>query len=129
LRFGSIFLAARFTFSAFLVGMAAALLSFLQSSEWLGPFRAIQPTCCGSRLRGDAGILSWSGMAILLIGGGKPGVWAALKRSVKRSNVHAVFLFLLGVESVVGSYLAWYAVRCGLPLALPAALTYTVWCR
>jgi hypothetical protein len=68
-------------------------------------------------------------MAILLIGGGKPGVWGALKRSVKRSNVHAVFLFLLGVESVVGSYLAWYAVRCGLPLALPAALTYTVWCR
>jgi hypothetical protein len=64
-----------------------------------------------------ASIVSWFGMA----------VWAALKRSLKISNGYEVFLFLLVVESTLGSYIAWYAVHYGLTFLFPAHLQYTAW--
>jgi hypothetical protein len=66
-------------------------------------------------------------MAIPLILAGGVGAWGALKKSVKLSNGYEGFLFLLVVESVVGSYFAWYAVHFGLPFLLPAQLRYTAW--
>jgi hypothetical protein len=66
-------------------------------------------------------------MAIPLILTGDIGVWAALKKSVRLSNGYEVFLFLLVVESVVGSYVAWYATHFGLMFLFPAHLRYTAW--
>jgi hypothetical protein len=53
--------------------------------------------------------------------------WEALKRSVKISNGHEAFLLLLVSESMVGSYVAWYAVSHGLTFLFPAQLRYAEW--
>jgi hypothetical protein len=74
-----------------------------------------------------ASILSWFGMAIPLLLAENIGVWAALKKSVKLSNGYEGFLFLLVVESLVGSYVAWYAVHYGLSFLFPVQLRYTAW--
>lgn len=74
-----------------------------------------------------ASILSWFGMAIPIILRGQTGVWSALKKSVKSSNGYEVLLFLVVVESTVGSYAAWYAVSYGLALLFPAQFRYTQW--
>ncbi len=74
-----------------------------------------------------ASIVSWFGMAIPLILSGAIGVWAAVKKSVRLSNGYEVFLFLLVVESVVGSYVAWYAAHYGLTFLFPTQLRSTAW--
>jgi hypothetical protein len=72
-------------------------------------------------------IVSWFGMAIPLILRGNTGVWAALKRSLQLSNGYEFFLFLLVIESLVGSYVGWYATHYGLALIFPAHIRYTIW--
>ena len=72
-------------------------------------------------------IVSWFGMAIPLILAGDSGAWAALRKSLKISNRYEIFLSLLVCESMVGSYLAWYAVHYGLKFLFPAQLRYTAW--
>jgi hypothetical protein len=74
-----------------------------------------------------AGIVSWFGMAIPLILRGNIGAWAALKRSVKLSNGYEGALFLLVIQSVVGSYLAWYAALYGLAHVVPPYLRRADW--
>jgi hypothetical protein len=74
-----------------------------------------------------ASIVSWLGMAIPLILRGNIGVWAVLKRSVQLSSGYEGALFLLIVESLVGSYLAWYATVYGLRLLFPVHLRYAPW--
>jgi hypothetical protein len=74
-----------------------------------------------------ASVVSWFGMAIPLILAGGVGVWDALKKSVKLSDGYEGFLSLLVVESVIGSYVAWYVARLGLAFLLPTRLTYTAW--
>ena len=74
-----------------------------------------------------ASIVSWFGSAIPLILVEDIGVRAALKRSLKISNGYEAFLALLVSESMVGSYVAWYAVHYGLMFLFPVQLTYTAW--
>src|SRR5258708_26291807 len=74
-----------------------------------------------------ASIVSWFGAAIPLVLRTKIAVWAALKRSVELSNGYEWALFLLVVESMVGSYIGWYAVHYGFRLLLPDSLRYTAW--
>jgi hypothetical protein len=74
-----------------------------------------------------ASIVSWFGMAIPLILAENIGVWKALKRSVKLSNGYEGFLFLLVVEFMAGSYVAWYAASYGLSFLFPAQLRFTAW--
>jgi hypothetical protein len=74
-----------------------------------------------------ASIVSWFGMAIPLILSADIGAWAALKKSLRLSNGYEGFVFLLVVESLAGSYVAWYAVHHGLTFLFPLQLRYTEW--
>ncbi len=128
-HFGQIFRVALFTFVAFLVGMAAVgfiILAIVREVGW-AHFARFNSLAVVVGCVAIGGILSWFGMAIPLLLSGRLGVLAALKRSVKISNGYEVFLFLLVVESAMGSYVAWYAVRYGLPLLIPASVTYNAW--
>jgi hypothetical protein len=126
---GSLLLAALVTFCAFLAGMAVlefVEFAVIQKVGW-SHFSRFN---LGLALVGSvivASVISWLGMAIPLILRENTAVWTALKRSVKLSDGHEGFLFLLVVESVAGSYLAWYTVHYTLWFLLPAHLRYTVW--
>ena len=71
--------------------------------------------------------MSWFGAAIPVLLRGGISAWPALKKSYKLSNGCEFFLFMLVIESLVGSYVAWYAVYYGLPLVVPAQFRYTAW--
>ncbi|MGO9677407.1 MAG: hypothetical protein ACLPW4_09165 [Candidatus Sulfotelmatobacter sp.] len=128
-HFGPLLMAALLTFCAFLAGMAGIefiLSAVIRVVGW----RHFSRFSTGAYLVGYvvvASIVSWFGMAIPLILSDDIGAWTALKRSVKLSNGYEGFLFLLVIESLVGSYVAWYAVHYGLTFLLPAQLRYTVW--
>jgi hypothetical protein len=66
-------------------------------------------------------------MAIPLIIREGVGAWSAIKKSLKLSNGYEIFLFLLVIESVVSSYLGWYATHYGLMFLFPASMRYTAW--
>ncbi len=127
-HFGQIFLIALFTFGAFLAGMAAAGFVIFAIARVVGPAHFVR----FSSLIGIVGfvaiasVISWFGMAIPLTLRANIGVWPALQRSIKISNGYEGFLFLLVVESVLGSYVGWYAVHYGLAL-VPTSLRYTTW--
>jgi hypothetical protein len=128
-RFGPLLLAACFTFGLFLAGMAvvisvelALLLKVAAAHRWQFGYYA---GLIGYAI--VAGIGSWFGMAIPLLLAENVGVWAALKKSMKLSNGYEGFLFLLVVESLAGSYVAWYAVHYGLSFLFPVQLRYTAW--
>ncbi len=128
-HFGPLFLAALLTFCAFITGIAA---------EEFVEFRVIRVVGWDHFSRYNlvatlvgyavvAGIVSWLGMAIPLLLADNIGAWAALKKSVKLSNGYEGFLFLLVIESLAGSYVAWYAVHYGLSFLLPVQLRFTAW--
>jgi hypothetical protein len=128
-HYGTFFLAAVLIFCVFLAGMAVfgfVVFALIRVAGWAHFSRFKY----GASLVGYvvvASIVSWFGMAIPLILSGELGAWKALKRSVKLSNGYEGFLFLLVIESLAGSYLAWYAVHYGLAFLFPAQLTYTAW--
>lgn len=128
-HFGGLFLAAIVTFSMYLAGMAGIefiLFALIRVVGWARFSRFNY----GANFIGVvvvANIVSWLGMAIPLILAADIGVWAALKKSVKISNGYEIFLSLLVAESMVGSYVAWYAVHYGLTFLLPIQLRYTAW--
>jgi hypothetical protein len=74
-----------------------------------------------------ASIISWLGAAIPVILKGNIGVWRALETSVELSSGHERALFLLVVESVLGSFLIWYAVSHSFSMLFPHALRHTLW--
>ena len=71
--------------------------------------------------------ISWLGASIPLVLRDDVTVWAALKKSMKLSRGYQGALFLLVVESVAGSCIAWYGVVHGLPLLVPHGWQYPVW--
>ena len=108
---GGVFVAALVTFCALLIGMALWELVQDAAIRLVG-WRHFSRFNYGAALIGVvvvASILSWLGMAIPLIVGRGIAVWTALKRSVELSSGYEGALLLLVVESIVGSYFAWYA--------------------
>jgi small-conductance mechanosensitive channel len=128
-HFGPLLSAALCTFCAFIAGVVVVgfvELSLVRALRLAHSWRAnVGVILVGYIL--VASILSWFGMAIPLILSGDIGPWRALKRSVKLSNGYEGFLFLLVVESLAGSYVAWYAVHYGLTFLFPTQLQHTVW--
>jgi hypothetical protein len=128
-HFGGLLLIAVFTFCAFLVGVLAVdlvLFAIIKEVGW-AHFSRFNVAASLAGYVVVASILSWFGMAVPLILHGNIGVGAALKRSLKLSNGYEAFLFLLVIESLVGSYVAWYATHYCLALVFPVFLRYTVW--
>jgi hypothetical protein len=124
---GSIVLAAAFTFCVFLLGLTVAqfvefaafkLVGWSHFSRFIVPVTLVLYVMVAS-------IVSWLGATIPIILGGSTTVWAALKRSVESSGGYEGALFLLVVESLVGSYLAWYATFHGLRMLVPDQLRDT----
>ena len=127
--FGRLLIAAVVTFSIFLAGMAAlgfVVFAVIRVVGWahFARFNLIVSLISYVVV---ASIVSWFGMVIPIILSGDIGVWKALKKSVRISNGYEAFLFLLVLESLAGSYVAWYAVHHGLASLFPAHLTYTEW--
>lgn len=128
-HFGSLLIVALLTFCAFLAGMAAVEFSLSAVIRVVG-WRHFSRFSTVAYLVGYvvvASIVSWFGMAIPLILSGEVGVGKALKRSVKLSNGYEGFLFLLVVESIAGTYVAWYAVHYGLPFLFPPSVRQAAW--
>jgi hypothetical protein len=128
-RLGSLLLAAIFTFGVFLAGMAAielVVFAFVRVVGWarFSRFNYAASFACTVVV---GSIVTWFGMAIPLILEDEIGVWAALKKSVKISNRYEVFLLLLVAESIVATYVAWYAVHYGLMFLLPLQVRYAEW--
>jgi hypothetical protein len=128
-NFGPLLMTAILTFGMFLAGMAVAgfiLFAVARAVGWARFSRfgywasSVSVVFVGS-------VVGWFGMAIPLILAEGMGVWSALKRSIKTSDGYEIFIFLLICESIVGSYVAWYAVSYGLALLFPAQLRYTQW--
>lgn len=128
-RFGPLVLAAVATSSIFLAGMAAIeliLVSFVRALGW-AHFSRFNYAAVVVGVVLISSIVSRFGMAIPLILAEDIGAWAALKRSLKISNGHEIFLSMLVCESVLGSFVAGYAVHFGLTFLFPAQLRYTGW--
>jgi hypothetical protein len=128
-HFGALLLAAIGTFCAFLAGMAIidlVVAALVRAVGW-SHFSRFNFVVVLISYVFIASIVSWFGMAIPLVLSGDAGAWIAFKKSFRLSNGYEALLFLLVVESVVGSYLAWYAVRYGLTVLFPAQLRYTEW--
>ncbi|MGA2377045.1 MAG: hypothetical protein ABSF72_16120 [Candidatus Sulfotelmatobacter sp.] len=126
---GPLLLAACYTFGLFLAGMAVAIsvevaLSLKVTAANRLRF-AYYAGLIGYLVVGS--VVSWFGMAIPLIVSDDVGAWRALKRSVRLSNGYEGFLFLLVIESLACSYVAWYTVHFGLSFLFPVQLRYTAW--
>jgi hypothetical protein len=128
-RFGPLLLAACSTFGLFLASMAIAIFVEIALSLKVTAANGLRFSYYAGLIGYVvvAGIISWLGMAIPLLLTENIGVWAALKKSVKLSNGYEGFLFLLVVESLVGSYVAWYAVHYGLSFLFPVQLRFAAW--
>jgi hypothetical protein len=128
-HFGGLFLAAIVTFSMYLAGMAAIpfiLFALIRVVGW-ARFSRFNYGASFIAVVVVASIVGWFGMAIPLILAEDIGVWAALKKSMKISNGYEIFLSLLVTESLVGSYVAWYAAYYGLTFLFPLQFRYTAW--
>ncbi len=126
---GALLLVALFTFIVFLVGMV--LSEFIESSAvkvvgWVHYKRFAYYTGIVGYVV-VASIVSWFGMAIPLIVTNGVSVWSAVKKSLELSGGFETFLFFLVIESVAGSFAAWYAVHDGLTLLLPAHFRHAEW--
>ncbi len=51
-----------------------------------------------------------------------------MKKSLQAADGNQGFLFLMVVQSLVGSYGAWYGTHHGLPLLLPASIRFSSCC-
>jgi hypothetical protein len=126
---GRIVLAAAVTFCAFLASLALAQFVPLAAAKLIGwsHFSRFMFAATFILYIVVASIVSWLGAAIPIILGGEITVWAALKRSVEVSSGYEGALFLLVIESLVGSYLAWYATYHGLRMLVPDHLRHRLW--
>jgi hypothetical protein len=125
---GEIVIVAFVTFCAFMAGLAVAEFVEFAALRLVGGrhfshfYLAAMISCVVV-----ASIVGWLGMSIPLILKGNTTVWSALKESVRLSNGREGDLFLLVVESLAGSYLAWYASYYVMAFLFPDHLQHTVW--
>jgi hypothetical protein len=126
---GSVFIIAFVTFGLYLSGMAVMEFIIFAMFRVVGRQHFLRFNYGASFVAVVviSSIVSWIGMAIPLILSENIGAWAALKKSLKISSGYEVFLSLLVCESLIGSYVAWYAVHYGLTFLFPTQLRYTEW--
>lgn len=124
---GGIFKTAIATFIAMLIGMAILEFAILTIVKVVGYARFHLYTYPVSLIGAAivAGIVARLGMAIPLVVRGI-GVWAALNESLKIGERHKGFLYLLLIQSLVGSYVGWYAVHY-LLLLVPYSVKMLGW--
>ena len=128
---GAIFKAAVATFIAMVIGMAILEIGLAVIIKIVGYRHISNLTLYVLDLTGTvivSGILSRFGMVIPLVVRGDMGVWTALNESLKIGERHKGFLYLLVIQSVVGSYVGWYAVHYML-LLVPDSIRFTGWYR
>lgn len=128
-RFGALLVTALITFCAFLVAVAALgfiELTIMRSVGW-SRFARFNYLAASIIIIVSASVVSWLGVAIPLIIRSEIGVWAALEKSIELSNGYEAALFLLVVESVAGSYLAWYVTLYCMSLLIPDPLKHMYW--
>ena len=126
---GAVFVIALFTFCGMIVGMLGVGIVTSAIVRMVGWVRFSRFSLAAG-LAGYvvvASILSWFGTAIPLIVRGNIKVWPALKRSLYLSNGYEALLLLLIVESLVGSYVGWYAVQYSFALFAPISFKYSAW--
>lgn len=126
-RFGPLFRIALITFALLLVGLAAVMfvevaLLRIRGRSFSGTqvfwFSIVSYLTVAS-------VLAWFGMAIPLAVCDGTTAWQGLRRSLRLSNGFEVYLFLLVLESVVGSYVAWMAVSyAAMPLIARFPIDY-----
>jgi hypothetical protein len=128
-RFGPLFSIAVITFLAFLIGIAAsqivvsAMIKIFGWSLFLRFSFAVELTLCAV----TASIVSWLGMAVPLVLRRNVGVRSSLRKSLEAADGNQGFLLLLVLESLAGSYIAWYATHYCSRLLVPDAVRYTAW--
>jgi len=128
-HFGALFAAASVTFIAFLSGVFAfgfVELAAFRLFHW-SHFSKYNYAVVLIGFVLVASVVSWLGTSIPLLLDDNMRVWSALKKSIGLSAGYEAAVLLLVVESVAGSYLAWYAVWYGLPRLLPAQWQYGPW--
>lgn len=126
---GAIIKVAVATFIAIVVGMAILGIGFAVITKVVGYRHISALTFYVLDITGTvvvSGIVSRFGMAIPLVVRGDIGVGAALNESLKIGERHKGFLYLLVIQSVVGSYVGWYAVHYML-LLVPDSIRFTGW--
>jgi hypothetical protein len=128
-HFGAIFLVAVITLCAFLVGViglafveiaALKISSAARASHLWRTFGYVGFVIVAS-------IVAWLGAAIPLIVKKDFRVGAALKRSIELSSGYEGALFLLTLESVLGSFIAWYVVTYAMRAVIPVQMQYAQW--
>jgi hypothetical protein len=128
-HFVSLLRAAVITFGVFLLGLAVMVAVGIASLRLFGrarfPGLIMAVTAIGYTL--VASVVSRLGMAIPLVLAGEAGVGTALKKSIRLSDGYEAVLCWLVVESMAGSYAAWYAVHYGLVIVLPPYLRSMEW--
>jgi hypothetical protein len=128
-HFGALFLVALLTFITLLIGMAAygvVVAAAIKIVGWGHFFQfSLAAGLIGTLI--VASIVSWFGMAIPLILRGNVGAWLGMKKSLEAADGNQGFLFLMVLQSLVGSYVAWYATHYGLQLLLPASVRFSSW--
>jgi hypothetical protein len=127
--FGALTTFAAITLLAFVLGALVAGLVELSAARVLGRSymaRFNYPAAVFGYVV-VAGLVSWLGIAVPLILRGGIGAWAALKKSVQLSSGYEGALFLLVVETLVGSYLAWYGTFYFSRSLFPEFLRHTLW--
>jgi hypothetical protein len=126
---GAIFKTAIATFVAFVIGIAILEIVIMTVMKVAGPRHFPRYTYYVATEIGTfivVGIVSRLGMAIPLILRADIGVWTALNESLKIGERHKGFLYLLLIQSVVGSYVGWYAVHFALML-VPEWVKFAAW--
>lgn len=126
---GAIAATALITFGAFLAGVLLVGFLTLALARMVGSQRIAQVGYLAGVLTYIvvASLIAWLGPAIPLLVKNNSGVWRALKTSIELSSGYEGALFLLVVETVVGSYLVGYATSHSLRALLPYALRHTFW--
>jgi hypothetical protein len=125
---GSVFVLAMITFCTFLAGFALAQFVISAAIRVVGWHRFSQFSYPASPLAivTVASLVSWLGASIpLALRGTK--LWVALKRSVELGSGYEGALLLLVVESLAGSFVAFYVSLYTLHFLVPSDLRHAPW--
>ena len=127
-HFGSIFKLAAITLLACVMGTALTEVVESAAVKVMG-WPRFAPFSYAASILGlviVASIVSWLGAAIPLVLRGNT-VLTSVKKSIELSGGYEGALFLLVVESLLSTYVAWYIVVWGMRSILPLAFRQTFW--